>query len=86
MRGMRLTLLVLPLALLLSSAVFGEPSNKPSPLTMVQLEEAIFGAPEGMSSPLVRHSEWWGVCALSCAPCWGPEDCNPGEPCVWNCY
>ena len=86
MRVMRVTLLLLPLALLLSAAAFGMPSSGPSPLTTEQLEEAIFGAPEAMSSPPVRDSEWRGVCALSCAPCWGSEDCNPGEPCVWDCY
>lgn len=85
MRVMRVTLLMLPLALLLSAAAFGAPSAEPPSPTLEQLEGAIFGAPEGMSSGPARASEWWGVCSLSCNVCWGPEDCALGEQCVWMC-
>ena len=87
MRVMRVTLLMLPLALLLSAAAFGAPSTEePTPLTTEQLEESIFGAPQAMSSLPMRDSEWWGVCSLSCNVCWGPEDCARGEFCTWACY
>lgn len=86
MRVMRVTFLMLPLALLLSAAAFGTPSSEPTPLTMEELEGAIFGAPEARSSAPADTTEWWGVCALACTRCWSNYDCPPGDSCVGFCY
>lgn len=86
MRVMRVTLLMLPLALLLSAAAFGETPNEPTPLTLEQLEGAIFGAPEARSDAPADTIEWRGVCALACRPCWSNYDCPPGDSCVGYCY
>lgn len=64
MRMMRVTLLMLPLALILSAAAFAEPSTEPIPLTPQQLEEAIFNPPA-----IQKVLPFSGQCAQTCAPC-----------------
>lgn len=91
MRVMRVTLLMLPLALLLSTAAFGAPSTDLTPLSMEQLEQEIFGAPKSMSSfPAGATEVYPGVCAYTCEPCTTMEDCPPlggrRQACVWACY
>ena len=87
MRVMRVTLLLLPLALLLSAAAFGAPSNE-SPLTMTQLEEAIFGGPSlSLNDPPIFPTG--GRCSYTCEQCWTSGDCPliGGRPqtCAFAC-
>jgi hypothetical protein len=89
MRRVRVTLLMLPLALVLSAAAFAEPSTEPTPLSLQQLEEAIFRAPE------TQEAAWPydGVCAYTCEPCgrrYGDDDCpkynGHSQRCVEHCF
>lgn len=73
MRVMRVTLLLLPLALLLSTAAFGAPANEPTPLTLEQLEVAIFGPPLSVDAPPVFPTG--GRCSATCEQCWTAADC-----------
>lgn len=80
---MRVILLMLPLALLLSTMAFANSPAQASP-ALEELEAAIFvGAPNQSVDQLYS----WGVCAVTCEPCWG--SCAPigGRPqaCVWAC-
>jgi hypothetical protein len=88
MRVMRVTLLMLPLALLLSAAAFGAPANE-STLTTKQLEEAIFGSSGMTSSASTPADEAFGVCDVTCDPCWSNADCpkigTRIQRCVWAC-
>jgi hypothetical protein len=80
---------MLPLVLLLSAAAFGAPANESTPPTTKQLEEAIFGSSGAMSSASTPAAEAFGVCDVTCDPCWSSADCEPIgtriQHCVWAC-
>lgn len=72
MRVMKMVLLILPLALFLSVSAQAEPSIQPAPTDPQELEAAIFGTP----APLERATaSYYGVCRMTCQPCWTSADC-----------
>lgn len=73
MRVMRVVLLMLSLALLMSVAAFAEPSSQSTSMDQQELEAAIFGTPVRAERATPQFA--YGLCSMTCDPCWSNADC-----------